>query len=447
MIAQDQPFDIGGFIDNRKVGAYQYLVVLLCGLVMFIDGFNTQAASYIAPGVAHEWHLTKAQLGPMFSSALAGLMVGYLFLSPLSDRFGHKRIVVLSTFAFGVFTLVGVAAQNLDQLMLLRFLTGLGLGAAAPSAVALTGEYSPERLRASFVLAIYCGFSFGFIVAGMVAGALLHPFGWRSLFWVGALTPLALTPALMAFLPESIPFLLRTPKGRERAVGYLRRIDPALPPHAVPAFQAPDTPRSRTSVGALFGGKRAAGTLLLWFVFVVNLAAFYALQSWLPSILTGLHYPLSVVVANTTLTTVGGIAAAFLIGPAMDRLDPYLSLALLYGIGFVFVALTGAVLHSSLGMLMTANFFSGLCISGGQKSVIALAAIFYPPAVRSTGVGWALGVGRAGGIAGPLVMGAALAAKWPPSQVFYAMSVPVLVIGLAVFVMGRIYGKRRAHAA
>src|SRR5581483_1958057 len=133
--------------------------------VMLLDGFDTQAISYMAPLMAKEWGLSRETLGTIFSSALAGLMVGYLVLSPLSDRFGHRRVLLVSTVIFALLTLTTAFARSATDVVVLRFLTGTGLGAAIPSAVALTGEYSPRRLRASFVLAIYCGFSLGFVVA------------------------------------------------------------------------------------------------------------------------------------------------------------------------------------------------------------------------------------------------------------------------------------------
>ncbi len=172
-------------------------------------------------------------------------------------------------------------------------------------------------------------------------------------------------------------------------------------------------------------------------MFAINLGEFYALQSWLPTILTGLHHPMGMVVTITTLTTVGGIAAAFVTGPCMDRLGAYGTVAVLYGLGCLFVAVTGLALHSGLTLLMAANFLAGCCVSGGQKSVIALAAVFYPAPVRSTGVGWALGVGRLGGILGPLLLGDALAAGMAPERAFYLMAGPMLLAGALVFILGR----------
>jgi AAHS family 4-hydroxybenzoate transporter-like MFS transporter len=182
--------------------------------------------------------------------------------------------------------------------------------------------------------------------------------------------------------------------------------------------------------------------MLLWFVFILNLAEFYALQSWLPSILTNHHYALSTVATATSLTTAGGIIAAFVVGPAMDRIGAYGSLACLYAAGVVFVALTGIMLDRPEWMLLTAAFFAGFCVSGGQKSVIALAALFYPAPVRSTGVGWALGIGRIGGIGGPVLIGLLLGWNFTPRSIFFAAAVPMLLAAVAVAAMGLIYGQR-----
>mgnify|MGYP001172533253 CR=1 FL=1 len=439
------------FVDERRMTPYQFRVVALCGLVMFIDGFDTQAISYMAPHIADEWGLSRNALGPMFSAALVGLMVGYMALSPLSDRFGHKRLVVAATAVFGLTTLGALWAGNVTELVVLRFVTGMGLGAAAPSAVALTGEFSPKRLRATFVLAIYCGFSVGFVVAGLAAGWLIEDHGWRSLLWAGAAAPIVLIPFLIRWLPESPVFMIRRNVAPERVYAVFRRIDgtlpPSLPGQTEPVFSVEENDSGqRTAFSSLFTRKWLWGTVLLWLVFMINLAEFYALQSWLPSIMTDLGHPMNVVVAATTLTTVGGIAAAFVTGPSMDRLGPYRTLAVLYLVGFGCLALTGVAFHAPLWVLLTANFFAGCCVSGGQKSLIALAAVFYPAPMRSTGVGWALGVGRVGGILGPILVGAALTLNWSPSAVFYAMAVPMLAAGVTVALLGMRYGPSRQGA-
>lgn len=430
--------DIADFIERQKIGPGQCVVVLLCALVMFLDGFNTQVISYIVPALSKEWHLPREILGSIFSAALVGLMVGYLAVAPLSSRFGHKRMMLASTLVFAVFTMLTVLATNVTELITLRFLTGVGLGAAAPSAIALTCEFAPKRLRSTFVLLVYCGFSLGFVVAGLAAGALMPAPGWRVLMGVGAIAPLVLLVALAWLLPDSLAFLQHQPNATERMREVFVRLFPRhrLPRDAVLRFA--DAGDARASVGALLRGRTSAGTVLLWLIFFLNLAEFYFMQSWLPTMLTGLHYPRSVVVWTTALPTIAGVASAVPLGLAMDRVGPYITLALTYVAGTVFLWLVGGAFSGSVAWLMVTVFCAGFCISGGQKSVIALAAVYYPLNLRSTGVGWALGIGRLGGIAGPLVVGMLYSAHWTPAEIFRFAALPVLVAGAGVYLMGRI---------
>jgi AAHS family 4-hydroxybenzoate transporter-like MFS transporter len=433
-------FDVAAFINSRPVGAVQYGIIILCGLILFLDGFDTQAISYMAPLIAKEWGLSREVLGPIFSSALTGLMVGYLVLSPLSDRFGHRRLIIIGTVTFALLTLITVLATSITELIALRFVTGIALGAPIPSAVALTTEYSPKRLRATFVLAIYCGFSLGFVAAGGIAAWIIPLHGWRSLLWIGAISPLTLAVFVFIFLPESLDFLVRTNAKPESIWRVVRSVDSALPNRG-PCVFATEVEKKRSAVGSLFQSDRTLGTLVLWLVFGLNLAEFYALQSWLPTILMNLGHSLNTVALATSLTTVGGIVAAFVIGPAMDRLGPYGSLATLYFAGVVFVALLGPAVSAPAWVLLIATFCAGFCICGGQKSVIALAAIFYPAPIRSTAVGWALGIGRLGGIGGPLLIGVLLAYRLSAASLFYAAAVPMLLAGILVMLLGVKYKK------
>ncbi|WP_431015639.1 MFS transporter [Bradyrhizobium pachyrhizi] len=442
MSSTEVAFDVPTFINSRRTGITQYVVVALCGLVMFLDGFDTQAISYMAPSIAKEFGLTKQLLGPIFSSALAGLMVGYLLVSPLSDRFGHRKLVVISTFAFALPTFATIFATNVAELIVLRFVTGIALGSVIPSAIALTTEFSPARLRATFVLAIYCGFSLGFVAAGAVAAWSIPEYGWRSMLWIGAAAPTVVAILTLMFLPESMDFLIRTNAKPDAVWRVVRRVDRALPVQG-PAQFVTDVAERRSAVGSLFSSGRGVGTLVIWAVFMLNLAEFYALQSWLPSMLTNVGHSLNTVALATTMTTVGGIVAAFAIGPAMDRIGPYGSLATVYLAGVLFVVLFGYSIDKQSWMMVAAAFCAGFCISGGQKSVIALAAIYYPTSIRSTGVGWALGIGRLGGIGGPLLIGALLAYHLSAQHILYVASVPMLIAGLLILMLGHWYGRDR----
>lgn len=441
------PIDVADVIERQKVGAGQWLVVLLCALLMFLDGFDTQAISYIVPALSRDWHLPREILGSIFSAALVGLMIGYLAIAPLSARFGHKRMMLASTLLFAVFTMLTVGATNVTELIVLRFLTGIGLGAAAPSAVALTCEFAPKRLRSTFVLLVYCGFSLGFVVAGLAAGSLMPVYGWKSLMIVGAVAPLGLMVALAWLLPESLAFLQRRADGSERMRAVFMQLFPrfSAPPGSV--FVLENQQESRASVAALVKGRTSLGTLLLWLIFFLNLAEFYFIQSWLPTMLTGLQYAPSTVVWITALPTIAGVLSAVPLGLAMDRVGPYVTLTAMYVTGAVFMWLIGGAFAGSVAWLMVTVFCAGFCISGGQKSVIALAAVYYPLNLRSTGVGWALGIGRLGGIAGPLIAGMLYSAHWTPAEIFRFAALPVLLAGAGVLAMGRVYGTRNARVA
>lgn len=438
-MVSDRSFDVADFINNRRVGLTQYAIIVLCGLVMFLDGFDTQAISYMAPSISREWHLSKEMLGPIFSSALIGLMVGYLLVSPLSDRYGHRKLVVVSTFGFALLTCATAFASGVTELIVLRFATGIALGSVVPSAIALTTEFSPTRTRATFVLAIYCGFSLGFVAAGGVAAWAIPQYGWRSMLWIGAVAPFVVALIALIALPESMDFLVRTKASPERIWRVVRRVDNTLPVSSPVRFST-EMAEQRSSIGSLFAAGRSLGTLVIWVVFVLNLAEFYGLQSWLPTVLGNAGYSLSTVALATSMTTVGGIIAAFAIGPAMDRIGAYKSLAVVYLSGAVLVLVFGFSIGRPDWQLVLAAFLAGFCISGGQKSVIALAAIYYPSAIRSTGVGWALGIGRLGGIAGPLLIGAMLAYQLSAQNILYMASIPMVFAGILIAVLARRYG-------
>jgi AAHS family 4-hydroxybenzoate transporter-like MFS transporter len=426
-----------GFIDERPLGGFQLRTTLLCGLVMLLDGFDTQAINYMAPAITRDWGVSKGTMATVFSAALVGLMLGYLLLAPLADRLGHKRLVMAGVALFSLSTLASVWVQSPDQLIVMRFITGTGLGAATPSTIALTAEYSPKRLRASLVLAIYCGFSLGFVAANYTAGWLIPAHGWRSVFIAGAVLPLALLPVLAWRLPESISYLLHR-GDHTKAYALTRSIDRTLPETGQAQLEAESAdPGKRIKVTQLLSGRQLLGTVLLWGVFAINLAMFYGLQSWMPTILSERGYSAGTLATAASMTTIGGIVIAFVIGPAMDRLGAYSSLSTLYFVGCGFLILMSLVLGSPVWMVLAAIFLIGCTVSGGQKSVIALAAAFYPEEVRATGLGWALGIGRVGGILGPVIVGGLLAGGIGHERLFMILVIPTALCGLIVLYLGR----------
>jgi MFS transporter, AAHS family, 4-hydroxybenzoate transporter len=427
--------DIPDYIDRQPVGAFQIRVLLICAAVLFIDGFDTQAIGYVAPALAKEWKLARGALGPVFSAGLFGLMIGALVLGPLADRIGRKRIIVLSTAAFGIGTLLTILAQDAEWLMALRFLTGLGLGGAMPNAVALTSEFSPHRRRATMVMMMFAGFSIGAALGGLVAAALIPAYGWRSVFLVGGLVPLLLVPLLVSLLPESIRYLALV-GGRDREVSdLLQRVTPAAKFARDARFVVQEPRLSGLPVAHLFAERRGTTTLLLWVVFFMSLLDLYLLSNWLPTVLNDLGVSVSVSAAIGAMLQVGGVVGTFTLGRLIDRFS-FHALALTYVFAAGAVAAIGFTSHST-GLVTIAIFAAGFCIVGGQIASNALTATFYPTAIRSTGVGWALGIGRVGSIVGPLVGGIMLGRNVGAQSLFAVAAIPALIAAAASLLLAR----------
>jgi len=433
-----RPVTVSSVVDPRPLGRIHLVVLVLCGFVMFLDGFDTQALSFAAPVLAKEWGLAPAEVGTLLSAAIFGLMVGYLALSPLANRVGHRRVIIFTTAVFGITTLLCSLVSGPAELIVLRFLTGTGLGAAIPSLVALTSEFAPRRRRSSFVLFIYCWLALGFVAAGLVSGVVIPQFGWRAMFVVGGVLPLVLVVVIVLFLPDSPRYLVARPAAARRLRALMLRIDPSLPDTTVVGPDAEDSTapsRAASMVVELLRRRWLASTLLLWVAFIANLAAFYSIQSWMPSIVGSFGQEPSVIIAATVLTSVGGIVSATAIGPSMDRFNPFLILGSVYILGSVFIVILGFSLDGEAWVLLCAAFVAGTCVTGGQMSIVAVASLVYPVRLRSTGVGWALGIGRLGGIIGPILVGTALGSGVAPATVFVAVSLLLVAAGASMFML------------
>lgn len=437
-----QLVDLPALIDDQPVGRGQMWLLLTCAAVLFVDGFDTQAIGYVAPALAREWNLPRGALGPVFSASLLGLMLGALILGPLADRLGRKRIIVLSTLAFGLGTLATIFVTDTTGLLVIRFVTGLGLGGAMPNAVAMTAEFSPHRRRATMVMAMFCGFSVGAALGGLIAAALIPVFGWRSVFLVGGIAPLLLCPILVVRLPESVRFLALTGGDDDRIAVTLRRLFPHMSFAPGTRFGADEPKLLGIPVSHLFAQGRTIVTLLFWVVFFMSLLDLYFLSNWLPTVLNDLGASVSVSAVVGSMLQVGGVAGTLILGRLIDRFS-FRALALTYAVASLAIVGLGYSSHS-IGLATMAIFCAGFCIVGGQIASNALAATFYPTQIRSTGVGWALGVGRAGSIIGPLIGGWLLAQQWETRPLFIAAAIPALFAAAAAWGLSRAVPARAA---
>ena len=439
--------DTDALINANKIGATQILVGVLGGCALLVEGFDTSVIGYIAPQITRLWHVPNSTLGTILTADMVGLLLGYLFVSPLSARLGHKRMVVFCTAAFGALTFLTISSTDVAMLIGFRFLTGIGVGGAMPSAVALTGEYFPERMRSTSITLIYIGFSLGQIAAGVVANLLLEPFGWRAVLAVGGIGTLVLAGLFVAVLPESLEYLINRGNGRPRAVRILARLAPSLAISGATRLIAGQQGGRKVTVGQLLEDGRALGTGFIWVGMFMNLMIYFFLQKWLTSLLVQVGLPQATAITATTVGLAGGIVAAFIIGPLMDRFGPYMVVSGLFAVSAVSVVVMAQVLSSPEPLVIIAvSLFVGFCLSGGQKANNALTVHFYPTALRGTGLGWSLGIGRIGGVLGPFAAGLLLTAGWTPADLFYAAAAPMLIGAVAIALMGQFYGHAGAQA-
>jgi AAHS family 4-hydroxybenzoate transporter-like MFS transporter len=434
--------DIAGLINTHPLSFFQKGIMVLIGGVVVMDGFDVQAIGFVAPALTQDWHIDPAALGPVFGAGLLGMLFGSMILSMLADRVGRRPVLVGATTFFSLCMLATAAVESVQQLAFLRFLTGLGIGGVMANAVALASEYSPQRQRASLLLWISCGFTGGAIAGGLISATMIPWAGWRSVFVVGGILPLAIAAVMYWRLPESLLFLSLQKKDHDKLMQLLRRVAPGA--DLGPDFRvtAPGEVRGRGSLTKLFRDGRALMTVLLWLVSFANLLNLFFLANWLPLLSTRMGFSSSTAVLMGTTLQLGGFIGAIFMGPLIDRLGYYRVLAPVFFMAWFAVAAIGQP-GFSLALLYLVIFVAGVCIVGAQPAVNALASTLYPTEVRATGVGWCLGVGRAGAIVGPVVAAQLVALNWSSQGLFLTASIPallacVVVIGLAAVMRGKL---------
>lgn len=428
----DQRINITDTIDGQKIGRFQRQIAGLCSIVAALEGFNTQSVGYIAPLMAQAFHLQPRDLTLLFSLGLIGLLLGALIIAPLADRIGRRTVLLYCVPLLGLFSLLTAFSTSLTMLDSLRFLTGLAIGGALPNTIALTSEYAPRHRRALMVAIMFSGFILGSIIAAMAAGWLISA-GWRSVFLVGGLASLMAAPLIFFALPESVRFLTLRGADRTRIAALMRRLYPQLAISDAAVFAVSEAAASPASVRALFEAGRSKGTILLWIVQFASLFNIFLMANWLPTEMRLIGFPIAIAIFVGAALQIGGLCGIFF-GWLADRIGANTALALAYltgAFGVLLIPLGGA----SAPLVMAAVFLAGFGILGGQTVTNAVSAIFYPTEIRSTGIGWATGIGRAGSIVGPTIAGALLQISIPANDVILLAVVPAVIAAIAAYSM------------
>src|SRR3984885_10319470 len=397
---------IGGLdraLDSAKVTAFQTTIIGLCALMAMIDGMDTQAIGLVAPAIAADWHVPAPAFGPVFGSSLFSGLIGALVVGQAGDRFGRKPVLIFSVLVVALGSLATPFTHSISALLIVRLVTGFGLGGALPIIISITSEFSPKRLRLNIVALMYCGFPFGSVLGGVLAAQLIPRFGWASVFYIGGAIPLILLPAFALIMPESISFLAANGK-RDRVEALSKRL----------GLQAGDLtvvdgkPEAGAIIRRLFAEGRAIGTLFLWTTLFLSLLLTVFLVSWMPLVAHHAGLGIKSAVLGVAALNLGSIVGCFLIGWISKQFRSILPIAVAYALGGAAVALIGLVVQSGQ-ILLGVSFAAGILTVGSQMCAVSLCASFYESALRSTGVGWALGIGRIGAIIGPVIGGVLIA--------------------------------------
>ncbi|MEO9130299.1 MAG: MFS transporter [Sphingomonas sp.] len=433
--------DVDTLVDGQKFGAFNLSLLFWSFLALFADGFEISSLGVATPHLIREWGTPAASLGPMLSASLVGIFIGAPLLGALGDRYGRRFAIILGCVIFGITTLAVAWATSVNQIMVLRLLTGIGMGGVMPNAIALNSELSPKRLRASLIILMFMGISAGSATPPLVAMWGVAEHGWRLIFVVGGGIGLLAAVGLFFFLPESVKYLLGRPGREGELLRRLRRMrrDVALPDGTI--FIRPATTlKSETSVGALFGGGLAPITLLLWLCFGTTLMANFFLNSWLPLLLEMKGVPPNEAGLIFSFYHVGGTVGGLAMAVLLARFGVSAVAALLILAAPAVVAIGLPALPAiALGLVVG---FGGFCILGAQFGGNAAAGLIYPTPCRAKGVGVALAVGRIGSVLGPMVGAAMIGMHAGLFTLLLTLAVPMLLGGVAATVLAILTWRR-----
>jgi AAHS family 4-hydroxybenzoate transporter-like MFS transporter len=415
-------------LENQRIGPLQIRVAAICTVVQLCDGYDVNSIGVSVPSLTHAWNLS----GPAFTTAFLwssiGIMVGALSAGPIGDRFGRKPLLIASLLIFGLASLGSAFAGGIGMLTIMRFFTGLGIGGAFPGAATLTGDYSPHRRRALMIMASFTGAPIGGFLCGQLAGVLLPTLGWPSVFVVGGIVPLALVVVMALWLPESPRFLAAKGNLTPREAELLRRLDIAPGQEARHLDVALGNPFN--PVGMLFGEGYALQTVLLWIIFFCSLMNLFLFVYWLPEVLHLTGMTPAGAARATSFRELGAIFAVLYLGLLIDRFGPQQALAWHYAAGIVFIAAIALFAMPYL-LLAIVIFFSGMTIIGSQTGANAACGKLYPARMRTSGLGWALGIGRLGGIFAPILGGYLLRSGMAPTHIFLSACGFALIAAVA----------------
>jgi AAHS family benzoate transporter-like MFS transporter len=421
--------DIHKVADEARFNGFHGLVLFWCALIIIFDGYDLAVAGIALPSIMKQMGVQATQAGFMVSSALFGMMFGAIFLGTIADRIGRRWAIVICIVLFSVFTAAAGMTSDPVMFSITRFLAGLGIGGVMPNVVAQMTEYAPRKLRSTMVTLMFSGYAVGGMLAAVLGKGLIESHGWQSVFLAAAL-PVVLIPFILKLLPESMPFLLK--QGRhDELKAIVSRLDPGFRPTAEDRFVLPAAEKAASApVSQLFQGGRGFSTAMFWIAFFMCLFMVYALSSWLTKLMASAGYSLGSALTFVLTLNFGAMLGAVGGGWLADRFSIKWVLFSMYVLAAVSITLLGVPMPTEA--LFVVVGLAGASTIGTQIVTYAYAGQFYPMAIRSTGIGFASGVGRSGAILAPIVIGTLVGMVLPLQQNFIAIAIPAVIAAVAV---------------
>jgi MFS transporter, AAHS family, benzoate transport protein len=426
--------ELQGLADEARLNRFHYTLLFWSALMIVFDGYDLAVVGITLPAIMKQMNVDSTRAGIMISAALFGMMFGNVLLGTLAERIGRRRTILLCVVLFSAFTAGSGLTTTPLAFGIARFVAGLGIGGVMPNIVSQMTEYAPRRVRSTMVTLMFSGYSVGGMLAALLGKSLIHAYGWPSLYFAAAL-PLVLLPFALNGMPESIVFLIKN--NRLDALRALaQRIDPACQPTVDDRFVMPRDEKTETpSLAHLFRDGRAIGTAMFWVACFMCLFMVYALSPWLTKLMAGAGYELGSALTFVLVLNLGAVFGAIGGGWLADKLHIRYVLIGMYVLAAVSIALLGYPFRTAGLMVLVA--LAGASTIGTQIVTIAYAGQFYPTSMRTTGIGWALGIGRAGAICAPIVLGALMAMQLPLQQNFMAISIPAAIAAVAIWRLDR----------
>ncbi|MDQ9947956.1 aromatic acid/H+ symport family MFS transporter [Acinetobacter sp. 12966] len=423
--------NINELIDKASFTSFHWKVLIWCLLIIIFDGYDLVIYGVALPLLMQQWSLTAVEAGLLASAALFGMMFGAMIFGTLSDKLGRKKTILICVTLFSGFTFIGAFAKGPTEFAILRFIAGLGIGGVMPNVVALMTEYAPKKIRSTLVAIMFSGYAIGGMTSALLGAWLVKDMGWQIMFLLAGI-PLLLLPLIWKFLPESLAFLVKSNQS-EQAKSIVSKIAPQTQVNANTQLVLNESTTTDAPVRALFQQGRTFSTFMFWIAFFMCLLMVYALGSWLPKLMLQAGYSLGASMLFLFALNIGGMVGAIGGGALADRFHLKPVITIMFIVGSAALILLG--INSPQFILYSLIAIAGAATIGSQILLYTFVAQFYPTALRSTGMGWASGIGRIGAIIGPVLTGALLTFELPHQMNFLAIAIPGVIAALAIFMV------------